>query len=228
MTTAHSSTYDPEKEAQIQEWSSAFTRDDANGRKGGSVAPTRYEANATPDAESGAATTGKQKTVVREGGGKKWEDPSLLEWDPLHPRLFVGDLAGEVTDDSLLKAFSKYPSVSKARVVRDKKSTKSKSYGFVSFSDTDDYFRAAKEMNGKYIGSHPVLIKRAVSEIKAVTKRDDKHKKFGKNRNNNNNKNKTKNEQPEVGNAGAMPGVVPFVGSGVQKKSKGGGPRILG
>jgi RNA recognition motif-containing protein len=80
----------------------------------------------------------------------------------------VGNLAGEVTDDSLLKAFSKYPSVKKARVVRDKRTTKSKGYGFVAFADGDEYFRAAKEMQGKYIGSHPVLLKRSNTEIKPV------------------------------------------------------------
>lgn len=209
----------------MAEWSSAYTKEDANAKKMSNAASTnRFDAHTNPNPETGASTTGKQKTVIREGGGKTWEDPTLLEWNPLHPRLFVGNLAGEVTDDSLLKAFSKYPSVSKARVVRDKRSTKSKSYGFVSFADTDDYFRAAKEMQGKYIGSHPVLIKRATSEVKPVTKRDDKHGKFNKNKNNKNN-NKKKAEGASVG---VMPGVVPFVSSGVQKKGKSGGPRLLG
>lgn len=107
-------------------------------------------------------------TVLRQGGGQTWTDGTLLEWDPSHFRLFVGNLAGEVTDDSLLKAFAKYPSVQKARVIRDKRTTKSKGYGFVAFSDGDEYFRAAREMNGKYIGSHPVLLKRSNTEIKPV------------------------------------------------------------
>lgn len=223
--TGSRGTFDAEEEARVAEWSTAYTREDANAKKAGNTAfGNRFDAHSTPDPETGASATGKHKTVVREGGGKTWEDPSLLEWNPLHPRLFVGNLAGEVTDDSLLKAFSKYPSVSKARVVRDKRSTKSKSYGFVSFADTDDYFRAAKEMQGKYIGSHPVLIKRATSEVKPVVKRDDKHNKY-KNKNNKNNNNKKKAEGAGVG---AMPGVVPFVGSGVQKKGKSGGPRVLG
>jgi hypothetical protein len=212
-----------EDAVRLAEWNTAYVRDDVNAKKGGNtMAATRAEANSTPDPDAGAAGNGKQKTVVREGGGKTWEDASLLEWNPLHPRLFIGNLAGEVTDDSLLKAFSKYPSVSKARVVRDKRSTKSKSYGFVSFSDTDDYFRAAKEMQGKYIGSHPVLIKRATSEVKASTKREDKHGKYGKNKNNKSNK------KPSTGAASAMPGVVPYISSGIQKKGKTGGPRVLG
>ena len=109
-----------------------------------------------------------QKTVVRSGGGTQWTDSSLLEWDPAHFRLFVGNLAGEVTDDSLLKAFSRWQSVQKARVIRDKRTTKSKGYGFVSFSDGDDFFQAARDMQGKYIGSHPVLLRRSTTEIKAV------------------------------------------------------------
>jgi hypothetical protein len=147
---------------------------------------------------------GKQKTVVRSGGGKTWQDPSLLEWDPSHPRLFIGNLAGEVTDDSLLKAFSRYPSVQKARVIRDKRTSKSKGYGFVSFGNSDDYFQAAKEMQGKYIGSHPVLIKRSTTEIKAVA------------------------PQPK-GKKGHTGGGGP-AGGGIQKKlpKKKGGLRILG
>lgn len=220
-------TYDPEEEARIAEWNSAYNAGDANAKKGGSASVgARPEASAPQDAEAAGPTAdGKRKTVVREGGGKQWEDETLLEWNPLHPRLFIGNLAGEVTDDSLLKAFAKYPSLSKARVVRDKKSTKSRSYGFVSFSDTDDYFRAAKEMNGKYIGSHPVLIKRATSEVKAVTKKDDRHKQ-GKNKNNKDNKNKSGNGNNSTPAVVASPAM--FIPRGVQKKGKSNGPRVLG
>jgi hypothetical protein len=149
------------------------------------------------------------KTVVRSGGGTTWTDSSLLEWDPAHFRLFVGNLAGEVTDESLHKAFARWPSLQKARVIRDKRSTKSKGYGFVSFSDGDDFFQAAREMQGKYIGSHPVLLRRSTTEIKAVTPRD--------NRNKNKNKNKGKDDKDKTG-------------AGIQKagsKTKG-GLKILG
>jgi hypothetical protein len=224
-------TYDPEEEARIAEWNSAYNKDDMNAKKGISAnVGARTDAVATPDPEPALTADGKRKTVVREGGGKTWEDATLLEWDPMHPRLFIGNLAGEVTDDSLHKAFSKYPSLVKARVVRDKKSTKSKSYGFVSFSDTDDYFRAFKEMNNKYIGSHPVTIKRATSEVKAVMKKDDKHQNHGKNNKNNNksnNKNQT-NRPNTIAAAPVAPNPVAFIPRGVQKKGKSAGPRVLG
>jgi hypothetical protein len=227
MNRGASGTYDPEEEARIAEWNSAYNAGDANAKKTGN-ANVGTAQTAAPDADAAPTADGKKKTVVREGGGKQWEDETLLEWNPLHPRLFIGNLAGEVTDDSLLKAFSKYPSLSKARVVRDKRSTKSKSYGFVSFADTDDYFRAAKEMNGRYIGSHPVLIKRATSEVKAVTKREDKHGKHGQNNKNNKNKNNGGSKANTVTAAPAMTATLPFIPRGVQKKGKQSGPRVLG
>ncbi|KAH8602825.1 hypothetical protein B0O99DRAFT_467704, partial [Bisporella sp. PMI_857] len=151
-----------------------------------------------------------QKTVIRTGGGTQWTDSTLLEWDPAHFRLFVGNLAGEVTDETLFKAFSRWPSLIKARVIRDKRTTKSKAYGFVSFSDGDDYFQAARDMQGKYIGSHPVLIRRSTTEIKAVTPKDNRH---GKNKN----KGKGRDDKDRTG-------------AGIQKpgsKTKG-GLKILG
>lgn len=194
-TIANASDYDPEMAAQIAQWQSAYSREPASyasGDKHGKAADS-----SRPDGGAGAASaatashdyhhrhhsqqqqqqqsqhdTDKKKTVVRSGGGKKWTDDSLLEWDPAHLRLFVGNLAGETTDDSLLKAFSPWKSVQKAKVVRDKRTNKSKGYGFVSFSDADDFFNAAKTMNGQYIQSHPVIVKKANTEIKAVTAKD--------------------------------------------------------
>lgn len=108
----------------------------------------------------------KHKTVLREGGGKVWEDPTLLEWDPSHFRLYCGNLGGEINDETLLHAFSAYKSVVKARVVRDKKTTKSKGFGFVSFVEPDDMLNAWRDLNGKYIGSHPVKLTKAETVVK--------------------------------------------------------------
>lgn len=169
--------YDPEYEAQVQQWQSAYSGKDEKSSYG--AAKTTAPVVKTDASNSNSKEA--QKTVQRSGGGTSWTDDSLLEWDPAHFRIFVGNLAGEVTDESLLKAFAKYPSVQKARVIRDKRTTKSKGYGFVSFANGDEYFQAAKDMQGKYIGSHPVLIKRAMTEVRATTVRND-HKGKGKNK----------------------------------------------
>ncbi|KAG8009742.1 RNA-binding protein 42, partial [Nibea albiflora] len=91
----------------------------------------------------------KVKKCIRTAAGTSWEDPSLLEWDSDDFRIFCGDLGNEVNDDILARAFSRYPSFLKAKVVRDKRTGKTKGYGFVSFKDPNDYVRAMREMNGQ-------------------------------------------------------------------------------
>ncbi|GAA5876846.1 hypothetical protein JCM3774_000790 [Rhodotorula dairenensis] len=107
-------------------------------------------------------------TVLRKGGGEVWEDQSLLEWDPAHFRLFIGDLDPAISDDAFRSAFSRFPSFVKSKVVRDKYTNKGKGYGFVSYSDPEDFLKAWKEMNGKYVGTRPVTIKKANAGVKAV------------------------------------------------------------
>ncbi|KAK4691282.1 RNA-binding protein 42, partial [Lecanoromycetidae sp. Uapishka_2] len=242
----HGQEIDPEMEAQIAQWQSAYAGKDADSNRsggrtfskfgaGGEGGASATSANTAPlgvrpdvvgasmsnsamssaaNADTGVAAVvtgadGKQKTVVRSGGGQTWQDPSLLEWDPAHFRLFVGNLAGEVTDESLLKAFSKYPTVHKARVVRDKRTTKSKGYGFVSFIDGEEYFQAARDMQGKYIGSHPVLLRKSTTEIRPTVPQDKRKGKNGKG-----------------GGGGGKGGT----GAGVQKKQSKtkGGLKVLG
>ncbi|KAK4458878.1 RNA-binding protein 42 [Cladorrhinum samala] len=233
--------FDPEMAAQIAQWQSAYMpKDPSDPTIKPATGPGRPGAPATgaqtADATEYGANTGesneKKKTVYREGGGKKWQDDSLLDWDPTHLRLFVGNLAGETTDDSLLKAFARWKSVQKAKVVRDKRTTKSKGFGFVSFSDPDDFFQAAKEMNGKYIQSHPVVVRKAKTEIKPQSIKDDHRK---------NKKNKGSGGQHKSGSgagagghdggAGAYePHLGPMAGGGITKpgqKTKG-GLKLLG
>lgn len=64
-------------------------------------------------------------------------------------RLFCGDLGNDVTDEVLTRVFGRYPSFQKARVIRDKRTNKTKGYGFVSFKDPNDFVRAVKELDGK-------------------------------------------------------------------------------
>ncbi len=65
--------------------------------------------------------------------------------------MFCGDLGNEVTDETLIRVFSKYTSFQRAKVVRDKKTNKTKGYGFVSFRDPNDFARAMREMNGECV-----------------------------------------------------------------------------
>ena len=74
--------------------------------------------------------------------------------------MWVGNLGSEVNPSVLKLTFSKkYPSVAMARVVYDKRTGKSKGFGFVSFLDYRDCAQALRTMNGTFIGSQPVMLK---------------------------------------------------------------------
>lgn len=136
--------------------------------------------NTTEDKKK--AKVEKVKKCIRTAAGTSWEDPSLLEWDADDFRIFCGDLGNEVNDDILARAFSRYPSFLKAKVVRDKRTGKTKGYGFVSFKDPNDYVRAMREMNGKYVGSRPIKLRKSMwkdRNMEVVRKKQKEKKKLG-------------------------------------------------
>ena len=99
-----------------------------------------------------AAKGQARRTVLRKGAGEVYEDATLMEWDPSHYRLFIGDLGNDVNEETLIKAFGPekgWNSFIKSKVVRDKVTNKTRGYGFVSYSDPEDFMKAWKAMNGK-------------------------------------------------------------------------------
>lgn len=197
-------------EQQVAQWQSAYAPADQQKKTGKNTG--NENANLAPLGQRGGIAGGAEGvdgktyddgkyTVVRKGGGESWEDKSLLEWDPQQFRIMVGNLAGEVTDDSLAKAFAQY-GVAKARVIRDKRTTKSKGFGFVAFTDAEQGFKAAREMTGKYIGSHPVTIQRAKTDVKPVVRKDN-NKYKGKNNKQNKNRGGKNDKDPLKANTQA-------------------------
>ncbi|XP_077382393.1 RNA-binding protein 42 [Festucalex cinctus] len=132
--------------------------------------------------KKGKPKSEKVKKCIRTAAGTSWEDASLLEWESDDFRIFCGDLGNEVNDDILARAFSRYPSFLKAKVVRDKRTGKTKGYGFVSFKDPNDYVRAMREMNGKYVGSRPIKLRKSMwrdRNMEVVRKKQREKKKLG-------------------------------------------------
>lgn len=97
-------------------------------------------------------------------------------------RLFCGDLGNEVSEQLLNKLFERWGSFNKSKVVRDKRSGKSKGFGFVSFSDPAECVEALKECDGKYVGNRPIRLKKSDWEKREASKDKSwtaKHNQFG-------------------------------------------------
>ncbi|XP_005190566.1 RNA-binding protein 42 [Musca domestica] len=120
----------------------------------------------------------KDRKTVRVAGGQVWEDSSLADWPDDDFRIFCGDLGNDVNDEVLTRTFNKYPSFQRARVIRDKRTGKSKGFGFVSFREPQDFIRAMKEMDGRYVGSRPIKLRKSTWKQRSldVVKKKEKEK----------------------------------------------------
>lgn len=106
--------------------------------------------------------------IVRKAAGKVWKDSSLSEWPENDFRVFVGNLGMEVSDEILASTFRVYKTFQKCKIVRDKRTLKSKGFGFVSFADPNDMISAIREINGKHIGNRPCMLKRSKWEDRNI------------------------------------------------------------
>jgi RNA recognition motif-containing protein len=130
----------------------------------GPTLPAGPGQSAAASAAVGAQSTiapRRDRGILRRAAGKVWADPSLDEWSQDDFRLFCGDLGNEVTDDLLANAFRKYKSFQKAKIIRDKRSGRTKGFGFASFVNPEDMIAALREVNGKYVGNRPIRLKKS-------------------------------------------------------------------
>jgi len=114
------------------------------------------------------------KKTVRQAGGITWEDQSLADWPDDDFRIFCGDLGNDVNDELLTRTFTKFPSFQRAKVIRDKRTSKSKGYGFISFKEPQDFIRAMKEMDGRYVGSRPIKLRKSTWRNRGMEERRKK------------------------------------------------------
>ena len=108
--------------------------------------------------------------ILRKAGNEEWQDNSLADWPDNDFRIYCCNLGNEVTDEILANAFRKYTSFAMCKVIRDKKTEKGKGFGFVSLLECDDYIKAMREMDGKYVGNRPIKLMPSKWTDKSVEK----------------------------------------------------------
>jgi hypothetical protein len=76
-------------------------------------------------------------------------------------KLYVGNLAYSVRDDSLLQAFSPFGTVTSAKVMMDRETGRSKGFGFVEMGNDAEAQAAINGMNGQALEGRAVVVNEA-------------------------------------------------------------------
>ena len=75
--------------------------------------------------------------------------------------IYVGNLAYSITDDELREAFAAFGEVSRANVIMDRETGRSKGFGFVEMPDSAQAEAAINALNEKDLSGRPIRVNEA-------------------------------------------------------------------
>jgi RNA recognition motif-containing protein len=84
-----------------------------------------------------------------------------IEGFPVGNKLYVGNLAYSVRDDSLQQAFAQFGTVTSAKVMMDRESGRSKGFGFVEMGSDAEAQAAINGMNGQPLEGRAIVVNEA-------------------------------------------------------------------
>ena len=76
-------------------------------------------------------------------------------------KIYVGNLPYSVCDEDLQQSFGQFGSVTSAKVMMERDTGRSKSFGFVEMGSDADAQAAIKGMNGQPLGGRSVVVNEA-------------------------------------------------------------------
>ena len=85
----------------------------------------------------------------------------MIEGSPVGNKLYVGNLAYSVRDESLQQAFAPFGTVTSAKVMMDRETGRSKGFGFVEMSSPAEAQAAIAGMNGQQHGGRGLVVNEA-------------------------------------------------------------------
>lgn len=83
-------------------------------------------------------------------------------------KVYVGNLGFSVTNQELTDMFSKFGTVTSAKIVLDRDTSRSKGFGFVEMSTSEEASSAINSLNGKQLSGRALN----VTEAKPALPRD--------------------------------------------------------
>ncbi len=75
--------------------------------------------------------------------------------------LYVGNISYSMKEDELKQAFSKFGQVVSVKIITDKRTGRSKGYGFVEMDDESSANNAMSNLNGKELAGRNVKVNKA-------------------------------------------------------------------
>jgi RNA recognition motif-containing protein len=72
--------------------------------------------------------------------------------------IYVGNLPWQCTQDDLVSLFSQYGTVSRAQVVMDRETGRSRGFGFVEMATQDDADKAIDALNNQQYNGRPLTV----------------------------------------------------------------------
>ncbi|GAA5524299.1 MULTISPECIES: RNA recognition motif domain-containing protein [Microbulbifer] len=75
--------------------------------------------------------------------------------------IYIGNLAYAVTSDDLQEAFGAFGEISRATVITDRETGRSKGFGFVEMPNDDEARKAIEEMNDQPLSGRNIRVNEA-------------------------------------------------------------------
>ncbi|MFH0737585.1 MAG: RNA-binding protein [Candidatus Micrarchaeota archaeon] len=76
-------------------------------------------------------------------------------------KLYVGNMPFSVTQEGLKEMFAVFGDITEVTVITDRRTGRSKGFGFVTFSDDAAADKAIADMNGKDLEGRPLTVSEA-------------------------------------------------------------------
>jgi RNA recognition motif-containing protein len=96
--------------------------------------------------------------------------------------IFIAGLSFRLNDDDLKNLFESYGTVSSARVIIDRQTSRSKGYGFVEMEDDEEARKAIAELNGSEFDERTISVSEARPKEKRSGFMNDNRGEYNRNR----------------------------------------------
>lgn len=118
------------------------------------------------EAQEEQLKAGEQKEPTEQKELQSQPSSLSIEQAVTSNKLYVGNLPYNLTDSDLFEIFAKIGPIKNVEIVRDRKSNRTKGFGFVEMADLDSARKAATVLNGIEIMGRRIIVTGAKSDRK--------------------------------------------------------------